>query len=56
MNSNGFSISTNKKYLDVDVIHDFLNQEAYWSKGITKETVIKSIENTTLCFGFIRGK
>ncbi|MDP9739419.1 UNVERIFIED_ORG: N-acetylglutamate synthase-like GNAT family acetyltransferase [Bacillus sp. B2I3] len=56
MNSEGFSISTNKKYLDVDVIHDFLNQEAYWSKGITKETVIKSIENTTLCFGVYKGE
>ncbi|MDM5312671.1 GNAT family N-acetyltransferase [Peribacillus frigoritolerans] len=56
MNSEGFSISTNKKYLDVDVIHDFLNHEAYWSKGITKETVIKSIENTTLCFGVYKGE
>ncbi|MEP9405785.1 GNAT family N-acetyltransferase [Peribacillus frigoritolerans] len=56
MNSKGFSISTNKKYLDVDVIHDFLNQEAYWSKGIPKETVIKSIENTTLCFGVYKGE
>jgi N-acetylglutamate synthase-like GNAT family acetyltransferase len=56
MNSEGFSISTNKKYLEVDVIHDFLNQEAYWSKGIPKETVIKSIENTTLCFGVYKGE
>jgi N-acetylglutamate synthase-like GNAT family acetyltransferase len=56
MNIKGFSISTNKKYLDVDVIHDFLNHEAYWSKGITKETVIKSIENTTLCFGVYKGE
>ncbi|MEK4066192.1 GNAT family N-acetyltransferase [Peribacillus sp. FSL R5-0717] len=56
MNNEGFSISTNKKYLDVDVIHDFLIHEAYWSKGITKETVIKSIENTTLCFGVYKGE
>ncbi|AZV62954.1 GNAT family N-acetyltransferase [Peribacillus frigoritolerans] len=56
MKSKGFSISINKKYLDVDVIHDFLNQEAYWSKGIPKETVIKSIENTTLCFGVYKGE
>ncbi|MGE6610964.1 GNAT family N-acetyltransferase [Peribacillus sp. NPDC076916] len=56
MNSKGFSISTNKKYLDVDLIHDFLNQEAYWSKGIPKETVMKSIENTTLCFGVYKGE
>ncbi|MDO7487631.1 GNAT family N-acetyltransferase [Peribacillus frigoritolerans] len=56
MNIKGFSISTNKKYLDADVIHNFLNQEAYWSKGIAKETVIKSIENTTLCFGVYKGE
>ena len=56
MNIKGFSISTNKKYLDVDVIHNFLNQEAYWSKGIPKETIIKSIENTTLCFGVYKGE
>ncbi|MFE4704302.1 GNAT family N-acetyltransferase [Peribacillus simplex] len=56
MNIKGFSISTNKKYLDVDVIHNFLNQEAYWSKGIPKETVMKSIENTTLCFGVYKGE
>ncbi|MCT4479069.1 GNAT family N-acetyltransferase [Peribacillus sp. NPDC101481] len=56
MNIKGFSISTNKKHLDVDLIHNFLNQEAYWSKGIPKETVIKSIENTTLCFGVYKGE
>jgi hypothetical protein len=52
----GFSISTNKKYLNVDLIHNFLSQEAYWSKGIPKEIVIKSIENTPLCFGVYKGE
>ncbi|MFE4813748.1 GNAT family N-acetyltransferase [Peribacillus simplex] len=56
MNIKGFAISTNKKYLDVDLIHNFLNREAYWSKGIPKETVMKSIENTTLCFGVYKGE
>jgi N-acetylglutamate synthase-like GNAT family acetyltransferase len=51
-----FLISTNKEYLDVELIHNFLNQEAYWSKGIPKETVKKSIENTTLCFGIYKGE
>jgi GNAT superfamily N-acetyltransferase len=51
----GFSISTNKEYLDVDLIHIFLSQEAYWSKGIPKETVIKSIEHTSLCFAVFKG-
>ena len=54
--NNGFSISTNKKNLDVDLIHNFLNQEAYWSKGIPKEIVKKSIENTALCFGVYKGE
>ncbi|WP_075039806.1 hypothetical protein [Anoxybacillus mongoliensis] len=51
----GFFISTNKQYLDVDTIHHFLSQEAYWSKGTPKEVVIKSIENTPLCFGGYKG-
>ncbi|MFS1514301.1 GNAT family N-acetyltransferase [Chengkuizengella sp. SCS-71B] len=50
-----FSISTNKEYLDIDLIHNYLSQEAYWSKGILKETVIKAIENTALCFGVYKG-
>jgi len=54
--SKGFSISTNKEYLDVELVHHFLSQESYWSKGIPKETVIKSIEHTALCFGVFKGE
>ncbi|MGM9985772.1 MAG: GNAT family N-acetyltransferase [Bacillaceae bacterium] len=50
----GFLISTNKAHLDIDVVHAFLNQQAYWSRGIPKEIVIKSIEHTTLCFGVFK--
>jgi GNAT superfamily N-acetyltransferase len=53
--NNGFSISTNKEHLDVDIIHNFLSKEAYWSKGIPKQTVKKSIENTSICFGVYKG-
>ena len=45
-----------KEYLDIDLIHNFLNREAYWSKGIPKETVKKSIENTPLNFGVYKGE
>jgi len=51
-----FSISTNKKYLNLQLIHNFLSQDAYWSKGISKETVKKAIENTPLCFGVYKGE
>ncbi len=43
-------ISTGKSKLDVDMIHQFLSEESYWAEGRTKETVLKSIENS-LCFG-----
>ncbi|MGG3471221.1 GNAT family N-acetyltransferase [Neobacillus pocheonensis] len=52
----GFSISTNKEYLDLSLIHSFLSQEAYWSNGIPKETVKKAIENSPLCFGVYKGE
>lgn len=48
---NGFAISTNKDYLDLSLIHQFLSQEAYWSKGIPEQTVKNAIKNSTLCFG-----
>ncbi|GLX70533.1 GNAT family N-acetyltransferase [Paenibacillus glycanilyticus] len=51
----GFTISTNKGYLDIEVVFNYLNNESYWANGIPKETVTKSIENTALCFGVYKG-
>jgi GNAT superfamily N-acetyltransferase len=45
-----FMISNNKSKLDIDMIHHFLSEEAYWSKGIAPEIVKLSIEHS-LCFG-----
>ena len=45
-----YRISTERQFLDIEMIHDFLSTKAYWSLKIPKETVIKSIENS-LCFG-----
>ncbi|GIM47284.1 N-acetyltransferase [Collibacillus ludicampi] len=50
-----FSISTEKNYLDIDVIFNFLNKESYWANGIPREVVIESIKNTPLCFGIYKG-
>lgn len=44
-----FTITTNKRRLELDVIHNFLTQ-SYWSPGISKEKVSQAIENS-LCFG-----
>lgn len=46
----GFSISTDNKLLDFDVIYQFLEHESYWSKGIAPDTLRKAISNS-LCFG-----
>ena len=46
---NGFTISTEKDKLDIDVIHSFLNR-TYWAEGISKEIIRRSIEGS-LCFG-----
>ena len=54
-NQNGFWMSTDKRYLDLDTIYRYLNEEAYWSKGIAKELVIVSIENSTICYGIFKG-
>jgi N-acetylglutamate synthase-like GNAT family acetyltransferase len=45
----GYSISTNKEKLEIDVIHTFLSN-SYWAKDIPLEIVKKSIDNS-LCFG-----
>ncbi|HEX3165044.1 MAG TPA: GNAT family N-acetyltransferase [Chitinophagaceae bacterium] len=45
----GFTISTEKEKLDIDLIHSFLNR-TYWAEGILKEIIRRSIEGS-LCFG-----
>jgi len=52
--NNKFYISTDKEKLDVKLILDFLNNDSYWAKGRSIETIQKSIENS-LCFGIYKG-
>ena len=44
-----FTVSTDRKLIDLDVIHGFLTN-CYWAKGISRDVVARSIENS-LCFG-----
>jgi nitroimidazol reductase NimA-like FMN-containing flavoprotein (pyridoxamine 5'-phosphate oxidase superfamily)/predicted N-acetyltransferase YhbS len=46
----GFLISSDPNILDRALVYDFLANEAYWSRGITKEKVAKALRNS-LCFG-----
>ena len=47
--SKGFNISTDKELLDTEMIYHYLSQESYWAKGVAKETVLTSINNS-MCF------
>jgi GNAT superfamily N-acetyltransferase len=54
LSRNGFTLSSDPARLDLDVIHAFLTN-SYWAKGISREVVARSIENS-LCFGVYEGE
>jgi GNAT superfamily N-acetyltransferase len=52
---NAYSISTDRKLLNLELIHGFLSKESYWAKGRSLEVVLRSIENS-LNFGVYKGR
>lgn len=46
----GYCISDDATLLDIDVIHDYLSHEGYWSLGRPRSAIIRSIEHS-LNFG-----
>lgn len=48
-----FEISTDRARLNLDVVHGFLSN-SYWAKGIPRDLVKRSVENS-LCFGVYKG-
>jgi GNAT superfamily N-acetyltransferase len=49
----GYEISHDPARLDIDVIHTFLSEESYWSKGIPRDVVERAIAHS-LCFGMYK--
>lgn len=47
-------ITNDRARMDVTRIHDYLSNESYWARGIPRERVERSIENS-LCFGAFDG-
>jgi len=45
-----YKISTNKSLIDTAVVHNYLSNASYWSKGISLDKVQKCIAHS-LCFG-----
>ena len=53
MPSDHYTITTEKRQLDLNAIHAFLSQ-TYWSPGVPKAVVERAIENS-LAFGVFKG-
>jgi GNAT superfamily N-acetyltransferase len=49
-----YLISTDPSLLHLKLVHRFLSEEAYWSPGVPREVVERSIEHS-LNFGLYRG-
>ena len=49
-----FCVTTERERISVDTVYRFLTSEAYWSKGIPRATVERSLDNS-LCFSLFRG-
>jgi GNAT superfamily N-acetyltransferase len=45
-----YLLSTDKGKLNVEVIHHFLSEEAYWSRHIPLDVVVRAIKGA-MCFG-----
>ena len=48
-----YTISDERARLDMDVIHDFLNESSYWAQGRSRERVERSVAHS-LPFGVYR--
>ena len=46
----GYVITDDRSRLDRDVVHRYLSQESYWAKGVSRDTVDRSLDNS-LCLG-----
>ncbi|MEJ0000729.1 MAG: GNAT family N-acetyltransferase [Verrucomicrobiota bacterium] len=42
----GYAISDDPKWLDLDAVHAFISQESYWAKGIPRGLVERAIANS----------
>lgn len=50
----GYSVSTDPLWLDLDLVHRYLSAASYWAKGIPRSVVEKSVRHA-LCFGVYKG-
>lgn len=50
----GFTISNDRRRVDVSAVHAFLTSASYWAQGIPLDVVQRAIDHS-LCFGVYEG-
>ena len=50
-----FTVSSDPARLDFDLIHRYLSTEAYWARGIARDTLMRALAHS-LCFGLYAGE
>lgn len=46
----GYLITDDRSRLDADAVHQYLSEESYWAKGVSRDIVNRSLDNS-LCLG-----
>ncbi len=51
-----FTVSSDRVAMDDGVIYHYLSEVSYWARGVSRDKVVKSLDNS-LCFGgFVDGQ
>jgi len=49
-------ISSDRREVDVDLVHRFLHEDAYWCRGVPRAVVETAIENSRCYSAFVDGR
>lgn len=52
----GYEIDDDRDRIDIDLVHRFLSEDAYWSLGRARETVERLVRESARVIGAYRGK
>ena len=52
----GYELDDDRDRVDVDLVHRYLSEEAYWALGRSRETVERLVRESTRVIGVYRGE
>jgi GNAT superfamily N-acetyltransferase len=51
----GYEVDDDRDRIDVDVVHRYLAEEAYWARGRSRDTIERLVRESTRVIGAYRG-